>query len=103
MHSIVFIGNLVSLHQRLGEWAFSHNSNLGSAPSSWGYTSIGPAFTLGAREAVERLPAKQMIALSERNHLPREQMIETVIAGIDGLTSSPHGSLAKFLVTSNVR
>jgi len=35
--------------------------------------------------------------------LPREQMIETVIAGIDGPTSSPHGSPAKFLVTSNVR
>ncbi len=35
--------------------------------------------------------------------LPREQMIETVIAGIDEPTSSPHGSPAKFLVTSNVR
>jgi hypothetical protein len=41
--------------------------------------------------------------LCQPEHLPREQMIEILIAGIDGFTSSPHGSLAKFLVTSNVR
>src|SRR5216684_3116533 len=29
------LGNLVSLHQRLGELSVSHDSNLGSAPSSW--------------------------------------------------------------------
>jgi hypothetical protein len=47
--------------------------------------------------------ASQADGNSGGEHLPREQMIETVIAGIDGPTSSPHGSSAKFLVTSNVR